>query len=346
MAAASHAREQRFEVEAGADAEGRLLGLRARAVSDAGAYHVFPLTQALEPLGSTAILPGPYRTPAYAWEAVAVATNKPPLGAYRGVGMTMGVFVMERTLDLVAARLGLDPAEVRRRNLIPREAYPFRSASGMTYDSGDFPKALEQALALGDALALRGAPTVEWLLERPGVVTLGEPEAIAPEAGWPVLAEALARTMEELVARREAEGGALAKELAALSEALAAEVERMAQRVPAALAQRAARVRERIKALLDEHPLDEGRLAMEAAVWADKTDISEELARLKAHLSQFTGLLKEGGPVGRTLDFLVQELNREANTVASKANDLELSQLALAAKGHLEKIREQVQNVE
>lgn len=205
---------------------------------------------------------------------------------------------------------------------------------------------VEQALALGDALALRGAPTVEWLLERPGVVTLGEAATIAPEAGWPVLVEALSRAMEELVSRREAEGEALAKELAALSEALGAEVERMAQRVPAALAQRAPRVRERIKALLGEHPLDEGRLAMEAAVWADKTDISEELARLKAHLSQFTGLLKEGGPVGRMLDFLVQELNREANTVASKANDLELSQLALAAKGHLEKIREQVQNVE
>lgn len=205
---------------------------------------------------------------------------------------------------------------------------------------------VEQALALGDALALRGAPTVEWLLERPGVVTLGEAATIAPEAGWPVLAEALSRAMEELVSRREAEGEALAKELMALSEALGAEVERMAQRVPAALAQRAPRVRERIKALLGEHPLDEGRLAMEAAVWADKTDISEELARLKAHLSQFTGLLKEGGPVGRTLDFLVQELNREVNTVASKANDLELSQLAVAAKGHLEKIREQVQNVE
>jgi carbon-monoxide dehydrogenase large subunit len=72
------------------------------------------------------------------------------LGAYRGVGMTMGAFVMERALDLVAERLGLDPAEVRRRNLIPREAYPFTSASGMTYDSGDFPKALAEALALAD----------------------------------------------------------------------------------------------------------------------------------------------------------------------------------------------------
>ena len=218
--------------------------------------------------------------------------------------------------------------------------------SALKVDAALARRYIDQALALSDALGLDAEPTVEWVLERPGVVTLGEPEAVAPEAGWPVLAEALARAMEDLVARREAEGEALAKDLTALYDALAAEVERMTQRVPAALAQRAQRVRERIEALLGEHPVDEGRLIMEAAVWAEKTDISEELARLKAHLGQFAGLLREGGPVGRTLDFLVQEMNREVNTVASKANDLELSQLALASKGHLEKIREQVQNVE
>ncbi len=147
LAAASQAREQRMEVKVAADREGVLLALSARAISDGGAYHVYPLTGALEPLGSAAILPGPYRTPVYAYEAVTVATNKPPLGAYRGVGMTMGAFVMERLLDLVAGRIGTDPVEIRRRNLIPREAYPFTSASGMTYDSGDYPKALEHVLA-------------------------------------------------------------------------------------------------------------------------------------------------------------------------------------------------------
>jgi carbon-monoxide dehydrogenase large subunit len=147
LAAASQAREQRMEVKVAADREGVLLALSARAISDGGAYHVYPLTGALEPLGSAGILPGPYRTPVYAYEAVTVATNKPPLGAYRGVGMTMGAFVMERLLDLVAERIGIDPVEIRRRNLIPREAYPFTSASGMTYDSGDYPRALEHVLA-------------------------------------------------------------------------------------------------------------------------------------------------------------------------------------------------------
>jgi carbon-monoxide dehydrogenase large subunit len=159
LAAGSQARQQRMEMEVAAGTDGRLLGLRARAISDAGAYHSHPLTQALEPLGSAAILPGPYVIPAYAYEALAVRTHKPPLGAYRGVGMTMGAFVMERALDLLAERVGIDPAEVRRRNLIPREAYPFTSASGMTYDSGDFPKALEQALTAADYDALRRQQT-------------------------------------------------------------------------------------------------------------------------------------------------------------------------------------------
>jgi carbon-monoxide dehydrogenase large subunit len=148
LAAATHAREQRVEIEAAADADGILRGLRARFTSDVGAYHAYPLTGALEALGAASILPGPYRTPAYAFAITALATTKPPLGAYRGVGMTMGAFVMERTLDLVADRLGLDPALVRQRNLIPRDAYPFTSATGFVYDSGDFPKALESALTL------------------------------------------------------------------------------------------------------------------------------------------------------------------------------------------------------
>jgi len=155
LAAASQAREGRVEIHAAADHDGMLLGLRARITADNGAYHIHPLTAALEPPGTAQILPGPYRTPAYAWEALAVATNKPPLGAYRGVGMTMGAFVMERTLDLLAHRLGLDPAEIRLRNLIPKGDYPFTSASGFVYDSGDYPRALAMAQELADYEGLK-----------------------------------------------------------------------------------------------------------------------------------------------------------------------------------------------
>jgi len=147
LVAASQARGQRTTVELAAAADGTVLALRSRVMSDNGAYHAYPTTGVLEPLGTASIMPGPYRVSAYEFEALALATNKPPLGAYRGVGMTMGAFVAERMLDLLAERLQLDPAEVRRRNLIPRDAYPFTSATGYTYDSGDYPKALEEALA-------------------------------------------------------------------------------------------------------------------------------------------------------------------------------------------------------
>ena len=96
----------------------------------------------------------------------------------------------------------------------------------------------------------------------------------------------------------------------------------------------------------DERRVDEGRVITEVAIWADKSDVTEELARLRAHLEQFTTTLDKGGAVGRALDFLIQELGREINTAASKGDDLELSQAAIAAKGVLEKMREQVQNLE
>jgi len=205
---------------------------------------------------------------------------------------------------------------------------------------------LERANALADELKIGGSPELMWLLDQTGVLTLGEAEPIAPEEGWTLLARALTQALEKLVAQREAEGQLLLKEVMALHEQLGALVERMATRVPEALARRQASLRERLKALLGEVTLDEGRLAMEVAVWAEKIDISEELVRLSAHLEQSAALLRGGGSVGRTLDFLVQEMNREVNTVASKADDLDLSQAAITAKGILEKIREQIQNLE
>jgi carbon-monoxide dehydrogenase large subunit len=150
LSAASQAREAVVDVEAAARGDGTLLAVRARVVSDAGAYHIHPETQALEPLGAASMIPGPYRVPAYEYQALAVGTTKPPLGAYRGVGMSLAAFVAERVLDLVAERAGLDPAEVRRRNLLQPRDYPWTSAGGHRYDSGDFPAALEQALRLAD----------------------------------------------------------------------------------------------------------------------------------------------------------------------------------------------------
>jgi len=204
----------------------------------------------------------------------------------------------------------------------------------------------EIARRLADETNLGGAPTVAWLLDQPGVVSREAEPAVTPEEAWPLLERGLTQALGELVARREAEGEALQRELLALHGALTAHVDAIAERAPLAAARRGTRLRERMQSLLGDNPIDEARVATEVAVWAEKTDISEELARLRAHLEQLTGLLAEGGQVGRTLDFLIQEMNREANTVGSKADDLEISQAVIAAKSTLEKLREQVQNIE
>jgi len=203
-----------------------------------------------------------------------------------------------------------------------------------------------RARALAMELGLDGAPNLAWLLEQPGVVRLEDPEPIEPAAPWPLLAEALGRALDELVARRTAEGDRLSEALRTLHGELTTNVELVAVRAPATTARREDRLRDRLRALLAETAIDQSRIVTEAAVWADKSDVTEELARLRAHLAEFTLMLGKDGPVGRPLDFLIQELNREINTVASKADDLEMSQAALTAKGVLEKIREQVQNLE
>lgn len=201
------------------------------------------------------------------------------------------------------------------------------------------------AAELGD-LGVTGGITLEWLLHRPGVVKVEEPEPTDVVVPWPVLEEALGRALDDLVERRTAEGERLAQDLRGLHVELAIIVDTMARRAPIGAARREERLRERLRGMLDGAAVDEARILTEAAVWADKADIAEELTRLRAHLAELGLALDKGGPVGRALDFLLQELGREVNTVASKADDLELSQAALAGKGVLEKMREQVQNLE
>lgn len=205
---------------------------------------------------------------------------------------------------------------------------------------------VDAARRLSGELTLDGPPSLQWILDRPGVLRVEDPAPVDDASAWPFLEAALTKAMAELVSRREAEGEALATDLRRLHEALVAEAEQMRARAPLALAKQQARFRERLTALLGAHPVDEARVLTEVAIWADKADLSEELTRLSAHLEQAALLLKDGGAVGRPLDFLIQEMNREVNTIASKADDLSLAQSVLTAKGLLEKMREQTQNLE
>jgi aerobic carbon-monoxide dehydrogenase large subunit len=155
LLASIHARDHVLEAEIAARRDGTILGLRVRDFCDAGAYSAYPITAALEPLTCASALPGPYRIENYDFRSVAVATNKCPIGAYRGVGFALCPVVTETLMDLVARELGMDPAEIRRRNFIPPEAFPYTSSAGTVYDSGNFPRAFERALEAADYRGFR-----------------------------------------------------------------------------------------------------------------------------------------------------------------------------------------------
>ena len=145
---AFHGRGHSVEMEAAVKSDGTILGIRVDIVADLGAY--FFLSTPTVPVLTTHRLTGPYRTPAMTVEVRGVVTNKPPTGAYRGAGGPEAAFCMERTIDLIALDLGLDPAEVRRRNFIASDAFPHDTPTGITYDSGDYETAFARALELSE----------------------------------------------------------------------------------------------------------------------------------------------------------------------------------------------------
>ena len=221
-----------------------------------------------------------------------------------------------------------------------------RAAQQIVADPALAAEYVAQARALARQLGVAGDVTLEWVLERPGVVRLEEIDPSDPASVWPALSDALACALDALVVQRSTEGAAMAAELSALAGDLQREVDQIAARAPAAAARREHRLRERLWVLVGEVATDESRILIEAATWAEKTDVAEELARLRAHLDQCRAMLDKGGSLGRPLDFLIQELHREVNTVGSKADDLQVSQAVLTAKGIIEKMREQTQNLE
>ncbi len=187
--------------------------------------------------------------------------------------------------------------------------------------------------------------TIGDLLRLPGLFTLQPPEDDLT-AAEDVLMQALRDALAGFAAMRRSEGGRLAQDLLSRRDTVAGLVRRI-EALSANVAQDyQARLKARIEELLGAVPLDEARLANEVAYFADHACINEELVRLQSHLAQLGELLMSDGSCGRKLDFLLQEFNREVNTIGSKANCLEISQLVIEAKSELEKIREQIQNIE
>jgi len=213
---------------------------------------------------------------------------------------------------------------------------------------------LDEVLALAYLKAIRklqkktklnGSLTLDTLLRAPGVIRLAE-TTVDAEAVWPSVEAALKKALAQLVKMREKEGKFLAVDLAARLDMISAGVAKIRQSAPETVKRYRDQLLARVKDAGLNLPLDDERLAKEAVFFADRCDITEELTRLESHLQQFRDCLKAMEPVGRTLEFLSQEMNREVNTIGSKANAVEISQEVVRLKAEFERIREQIQNIE
>ena len=166
------------------------------------------------------------------------------------------------------------------------------------------------------------------------------------EAIWNDVSGVMEEALASFTAMREKEGERLCEDIESRLGALEEMRSRLLVLAPGTVKEANARMIERVKELLGAVPMDESRLLTECAVFADRCDVTEELVRLGSHLSQFNDMLKKSLAIGKKMDFLVQEINREINTTGSKCNDAEMANIVIDAKAELEKIREQIQNIE
>ncbi len=201
--------------------------------------------------------------------------------------------------------------------------------------------------ALVDEFDLADEPRAEALLRLPGVLEQAPPEAVDLEKLAGTAMAALDQALEQHRQVREEEGAKLMADLVARRETILRIVDRSRERVREAPAYLAEQVRARVSEILAELPVDEQRLAQEIAILAQRADVTEELVRLDAHLGRFAKLFDEGvTEVGRSLEFLVQEIRREVTTLAAKTSDPQVDEGTIVIKSELEKIREQAANLE
>lgn len=198
-------------------------------------------------------------------------------------------------------------------------------------------------LAMATGLAIDAGITD--LSGLPGVMSLQEKDENLEEI-MAEFAPAVSEALTAMLEMREIEGKKLALDLRERLSLLMMYRDRIEIKSPEVTASYQEKLRNRLRDMLENEQIDETRFTMEIALFADRSNIDEELVRLKSHFDQFINILQEKGAFGRKLDFLIQEINREVNTIGSKANDLEITKIIVEMKSELEKVREQVQNIE
>jgi uncharacterized protein (TIGR00255 family) len=247
---------------------------------------------------------------------------------------------------LVRERVRRGSVQIGVRIERPRKADDYRLNSVALASYRDQLRALqgprEQAGDANEAVMLAS------LLSLPGVVEEVRPTSSSPHDDWPEIARVVSEALDQLEAARTREGRAMADELQALGRSVEDHLARISDRGPLVVQGYQKRLTDRVQALVQDQgvTVDAKDLIREVAILSDRSDISEEVVRLRAHLLQYQQILSEPESAGRKLEFVVQEMGREVNTIGSKANDVEVSRNVVEIKGILEKVRELVQNVE
>lgn len=209
-----------------------------------------------------------------------------------------------------------------------------------------YAKAMLSALCeLRDTFGLKDDVSTMALARMPDVLKT-KPVEMDEDAVWEAVKTVAEQAIDKFVSMREAEGDKLKADVLSRADTILEKVAIVEERNPQTVKEHMEKVEKRMRELLDTATVDEGRLLTEAALFADKIAVAEETVRLRSHIDQLHKLMESKETVGRKLDFLVQEMNREANTIGSKAQDLELARVVVDIKAELEKIREQIQNIE
>ena len=187
--------------------------------------------------------------------------------------------------------------------------------------------------------------TAEALAKYPEVVTIEEVQQ-DEEVWWELLEAALRQAAEKFVETRTIEGANLKRDLLGKLDQMAADVTFIEERSPQIIAEYRSKLEEKVKEFLEDSTIEENRIAAEVTLYADKIAVDEEIVRLQSHISSMTDVLESDESIGRKLDFMAQEMNREANTILSKSSDVDLADHAIELKTNVEKVREQMQNME
>lgn len=204
---------------------------------------------------------------------------------------------------------------------------------------------LKYLCQMADDFGLDNDIRVSALSKYPEVLTMDETD-VDEEELWNQLQKAVSGAAEAFVDTRIAEGERLREDLVEKLDGMLRLVDFISERSPRIIAEYKKKLEDKVKELLADTAVDEGRLLTEVTIFADKVCVDEEIVRLRSHIATTKNTLLEGGAIGRKLDFIAQEMNREANTILSKANDLEISNCAIELKTEIEKVREQIQNIE